>query len=124
MSLQCQSNIKSHTQDIPARVGLRKNASGEYLNKAQLPITSENGANGTTTKTGSPSNRRDSEFPFQAVPGAAVHDYLVGETLDEALAAEQDIMVSWPFADGLIRDWTQAEAIWYVSCFLCHEQCC
>jgi actin-related protein 9 len=45
---------------------------------------------------------------------AKVHDYLVGSQLDEALEADQDIIVSWPFADGDIRDWTQAEALWYV----------
>jgi len=42
-----------------------------------------------------------------------VTDYLVGTQLDEALANGQDITVSWPFADGDVSDWTQAEAIWY-----------
>ncbi|KAL1747892.1 actin family [Schizophyllum fasciatum] len=43
----------------------------------------------------------------------AVSDYLVGKELDEALANDQDgIQVSYPFADGDILDWTQAEAIW------------
>lgn len=39
-------------------------------------------------------------------------DYLVGTQLNEALAAGQNISISWPFADGSIKDWTQAEAIW------------
>ncbi|KAG5221002.1 actin-related protein [Salix suchowensis] len=42
---------------------------------------------------------------------ALVHDYLVGSQLDEALAAGQDIAISWPFADGTVRDWVQAEAL-------------
>lgn len=41
-------------------------------------------------------------------------DYLVGAQLDEALANGQDIVVSWPFSDGDVSDWAQAEAIWYV----------
>lgn len=41
-----------------------------------------------------------------------MNDYLVGAQLDEALEAGHDILVSWPFADGDIRDWAQAEAIW------------
>ncbi|EKM50420.1 uncharacterized protein PHACADRAFT_263701 [Phanerochaete carnosa HHB-10118-sp] len=40
-----------------------------------------------------------------------VTDYLVGAQLDEALAAGQ-VDVFWPFADGDIKDWTQAEALW------------
>ncbi|KAF8845181.1 actin-like ATPase domain-containing protein [Paxillus ammoniavirescens] len=42
----------------------------------------------------------------------SANDYLVGSQLDEALEAGQDVLVSWPFADGDIRDWTQAEVIW------------
>ncbi|OCH91003.1 actin-like ATPase domain-containing protein [Obba rivulosa] len=41
-----------------------------------------------------------------------VHDYLVGTQLDEAISQGQDLTISWPFADGGISDWTQAEAIW------------
>ena len=44
----------------------------------------------------------------------AVKDYLVGAQLDEALANGQDIVVSWPFSDGDVSDWAQAEAIWCV----------
>ncbi|KAH9995621.1 actin family [Russula vinacea] len=32
--------------------------------------------------------------------------------MDDALAAEQDIIVSWPFAEGQITDFMQAEALW------------
>lgn len=51
-----------------------------------------------------------------------MNDYLVGAQLDEALAAGQDVVISWPFADGDVRDWTQAEAIWYVgSCLVAYH---
>ena len=43
-----------------------------------------------------------------------VTDYLVGPQLDDALAMGQEIVVSWPFADGEIKDYMQAEALWYV----------
>nr|GAT42920.1 predicted protein [Mycena chlorophos] len=43
---------------------------------------------------------------------ATVKDYLVGTHLDEALSANADIVVSWPFAEGYIKDWIQAEALW------------
>ena len=59
-------------------------------------------------------SRAPSLFPQTAAPKAAVKDYLVGAALDEALASGQDIVVSWPFADGDVSDWTQAEAIWWV----------
>jgi actin-related protein 9 len=41
-----------------------------------------------------------------------VTDYLVGPQLDDALAAGQEIVVSWPFANGEIKDFMQAEALW------------
>jgi len=43
-----------------------------------------------------------------------VTDYLVGHQLDDALAAGQDLVISWPFADGQISDFMQAKALWYV----------
>lgn len=46
---------------------------------------------------------------------AVVTDYLVGKQLDEAIAAGQDLIISWPFAKGDIADWAQAEAIWCVQ---------
>ena len=47
-------------------------------------------------------------------PQAKVNEYLVGRQLDEALAAGQDIVVSWPFRDEKISDFHAAEALWYV----------
>jgi actin-related protein 9 len=47
------------------------------------------------------------------------NDYLVGSTLDDALAAGQALDVSYPFIDGTIRDWVQAEALWYVVAGMC-----
>ncbi|KAK7445413.1 hypothetical protein VKT23_014830 [Stygiomarasmius scandens] len=89
--------LKTPSFNIPARVGLRKSAS----------------VNDVTAGTDSgASTSRASSLPQTSIPGASVNDYLVGSQLDEALAAGQDILISWPFADGSVRDWTQAEAIW------------
>ena len=52
-----------------------------------------------------------------ASPSAKVTDYFVGRQLDDALAAGQDLIVSWPFKDGIISDWIQAEALWYLFSF-------
>ncbi|KIM32823.1 hypothetical protein M408DRAFT_326551 [Serendipita vermifera MAFF 305830] len=68
--------------EISARVGLRKHAA-----------STSNGANGTA-------------------PDARVSDYLVGTTLDDALASGDAVEVYWPFADGKVGNWAQAEAIW------------
>ena len=43
-----------------------------------------------------------------------ITDYLVGHQLDDALAAGQELVISWPFAEGQILDFMQAEALWYV----------
>jgi hypothetical protein len=37
-----------------------------------------------------------------------VTDYLVSHQLDDALAAGQDLIISWPFANGQISDFMQA----------------
>ena len=91
-------------------MGLRGNASSDNdLFEDTLHI------NGSTEDARpSASTSRASSLPQQYAPAAKVNDYLVGVHLDEALAAGQDIHISWPFADGDVRDWTQAEAIWYV----------
>jgi hypothetical protein len=47
-------------------------------------------------------------------PMLKVTDYLVGPQLDDAIAAGQELTISWPFADGDIKDFMQAEALWYV----------
>ena len=53
--------------------------------------------------------------PSTSTPPSSVKvtDYLVGVQLDEALAAGQDVIVSWPFEEGDIKDYVQAEALWY-----------
>ncbi|KAG5647894.1 hypothetical protein DXG03_007818 [Asterophora parasitica] len=100
--------LKTPTVEFPARVGLRRNASGEHLNKAQQPIAPGE----TDVKKRIGSSSRVSSFPQHLEPNASVNDYLVGTALDEALAAGQDVTISWPFADADVHDWTQAEAIW------------
>ncbi|KAJ3501639.1 hypothetical protein NLJ89_g9248 [Agrocybe chaxingu] len=95
--------LRTPTVDIPARVGLRKSAFGDFS------------TNGDFNGNGDPwasTSRAASVFPQTAVPSAGVKDYLVGTQLDDALASGQDIIVSWPFAEGDVSDWTQAEAIW------------
>lgn len=49
---------------------------------------------------------------------AKVNEYIVGQQLDDALAAGEDIIVSWPFENGDIKDFYEAEALWYVSMLL------
>ncbi|KAF8196729.1 actin family [Mycena galopus ATCC 62051] len=95
--------LKPPTVEISARVGLRKSA---FTNGAE--------ANGRTNNSDDPlaSTSRASSLPQNGQRNAAVKDYLVGTQLDEALATDPDIAVSWPFADGDVRDWIQAEAIW------------
>ncbi|KAI0741543.1 actin-like ATPase domain-containing protein [Daedaleopsis nitida] len=78
--------LRLPTIELPARVGVRRSL--------LTPI----GENGSSTSN--------------AAPSAKVTDYLVGAQLDEALAAGQDLVVSWPFSDGHISDYTQAEALW------------
>ncbi|KAG6865714.1 hypothetical protein C0991_012530 [Blastosporella zonata] len=100
--------LKTPSVEIFARVGLRRNASGEHLNKAQQPIAP--GEN--HVKNNIANSSRVSALSQHYEPNASVNDYLVGSALDEALAAGQDVSISWPFADGDVRDWIQAEAIW------------
>ncbi|KAI5121491.1 hypothetical protein M0805_006529 [Coniferiporia weirii] len=76
--------LKTPAVEIEARVGLRR----AQVDEVSAPAVQ--------------SNR----------PHAKVNDYLVGRQLDEALAAGQDIVVSWPFAEGSIKDFYEAEAIW------------
>ncbi|KAJ6496789.1 actin-related protein [Mycena vulgaris] len=95
--------LKTPIVEFAARVGLRRNAS---TNGAE--------ANGKVHISEDPlaSTSRASSLPQNGQRNAAVKDYLVGTQLDEALATDPDIAISWPFADGDVRDWTQAEAIW------------
>lgn len=101
--------LKTPTVEIPARVGLRQGA-GEPSNNVDL--NGKQPSNSLDSLRPSPSLSRASSLPHHLNPAAKVNDYLVGAQLDEALAAGQDVSVSWPFADGNIRDWTQAEALW------------
>ena len=101
-------------QEIQARVGIRSGAVPDSQNTNQ--------ANGRlAAKLNDPldvqpsasTSRAASTMPQpQPVLTARVTDYLVGPQLDDALSAGPDLVVSWPFADGEISDWTQAEALW------------
>jgi actin-related protein 9 len=62
-----------------------------------------------------PSTSTSTSRAASAAPQAQtlkVTDYLVGPQLDDALAAGHEIVVSWPFANGHITDFMQAEALW------------
>ncbi|KAH7890716.1 actin family [Phlebopus sp. FC_14] len=108
-SLGLHELLKTPTVEIPACVGLRQSAPDSSTSDGKQP--SKNGE-GSDYWRPLPSNSRVSSLPCYSHPTAQVNDYLVGSQLDEALETGQDILVSWPFADGDIRDWTQAEAIW------------
>jgi len=95
-------------QEIQARVGLRRSPNDTNGGSSQRP------GEGSENVRPSASSSRASSLPCYSNPSVKVHDYLIGPQLDEALEAGQDIIVSWPFADGDVRDWTQAEALWYV----------
>ncbi|KAH8116398.1 actin-related protein [Phellopilus nigrolimitatus] len=56
--------------------------------------------------------RRTDETGVSQPAKPHLNEFLVGRQLDDALAAGQDIAVYWPFADGNIKDFCGAEAIW------------
>jgi len=82
----------------------------ELLARVGLPSHS-NGANGINGDAQDGPSTSKSPTTAAATK-ATVGDYLVGTQLDEALAAGQDIAIYWPFAEGDVADWTQAEALW------------
>ncbi|GJJ11222.1 hypothetical protein Clacol_005454 [Clathrus columnatus] len=117
----------SEEQEVPARVGLRKNPSTSRIENGtethngaasrlgkEEDIEMSNGyQNGklsskTTTKYISRPCRQ-----LGILPDAKVSDYLVGQQLDDALAAKENVEVYWPLDDGDdIRSWPQVEALW------------
>ncbi|KAI0305915.1 actin-like ATPase domain-containing protein [Multifurca ochricompacta] len=98
--------LRAPSFEIQARVGLRaQHASieGNYGPKLTVGGSGEAGPSTSNSRAAS------------AIPQSQhlkVTDYLVGPQLDDALAAGQDIIVSWPFAEGQIKDFMQAEALW------------
>lgn len=95
----------AYLQEITARVGLRKYA----------PPSRTGGLLGVEDANGASASRAPS---MPARQHAKVNEYIVGQQLDEALAAGEDIIVSWPFENGDIKDFYEAEALWYVSLLL------
>ncbi|EMD38882.1 hypothetical protein CERSUDRAFT_151620 [Gelatoporia subvermispora B] len=81
---------------IPACVGLRRTPSATNGENISAQAVENGNAVASSSTTSAPQ----------------IHDYLVGAQLDEAISQGQDLTISWPFADGSISDWTQAEAIW------------
>lgn len=106
-------------QEISARVGLRQTV-GESSSSSTTNGKQQSGAGeGSDCWRPPASSTRVSSLPFYTSTTTKVNDYLVGAQLDEALEAGHDVLVSWPFADGDIRDWTQAEAIWCALQWVC-----
>lgn len=95
-------------QEIKARVGLRP---GHGHGLGAPPMSRVNSGQANDGTPAASTSRAATQAP---APGARVVDYIVGTALDEALAAGHDIAVYWPFADGTVNDWVQAEALWYV----------
>ncbi|KAH9967297.1 actin-like ATPase domain-containing protein [Russula dissimulans] len=91
--------LRAPSIEIPARVGLRAGTSG--LGSGLAPPEA-----GPSTST----SRAVSAVPQPQT--LKVTDYLVGPQLDDAIAAGQELVISWPFADGQIKDFMQAEALW------------
>ncbi|KAA1468786.1 actin-like ATPase domain-containing protein [Dentipellis sp. KUC8613] len=91
--------IHAPSIEIPARVGIRPSADLQNDNLDVQPSAS--------------TSRAASSVPqSQPISAVRVTDYLVGKQLDEAIEAGQDLIISWPFAEGEIRDWIQVEALW------------
>lgn len=49
---------------------------------------------------------------YNPLPDAKVSEYLVGQQLDDALAAGENIEIYWPLDEDDIRSWPQVEALW------------
>ncbi|PPQ66659.1 hypothetical protein CVT26_009413 [Gymnopilus dilepis] len=88
--------LKTPSVEIPARVGLRRSLLGD--NGDAQTNGNANSIDGPTAST----SRATSVYPQTSIPKAKVTDYLVGTQLDEALANGQDLIVSWPFAAGVV----------------------
>jgi len=88
--------LRTPAVDIPACVGIRQS----LIPSAPIPV---NGDNDSQPQTSSSKTSPVS---------AKVTDYLVGTQLDDAVAAGQDITIYWPFSEGDVSDWIQAEALW------------
>ncbi|KIJ55406.1 hypothetical protein M422DRAFT_199616 [Sphaerobolus stellatus SS14] len=114
--------IRAPTIEVPARVGLRKNASTSKLLESGLADTNgksnghsfENGmdvdVNGQEPKAAM--NYIRPQRKHRPIPDAKVSDYLVGKELDDALAAGENIEMYWPLEEDDIRSWPQVEALW------------
>ncbi|KAI0084488.1 actin-like ATPase domain-containing protein [Irpex rosettiformis] len=92
--------LRTPSVTLTARVGLRRTVNGD----AQQVNGDASGETSAST----------SKLPELSVK---VTDYLVGAQLDEALAAGQEIDLYWPFSEGEVSDWTQAEALWKHTLF-------
>ncbi|KAI0319639.1 actin-like ATPase domain-containing protein [Amylostereum chailletii] len=96
--------LRAPSVEIQARVGIRPPPDFSSYTRANSTLDALPSAS---------TSRAASALPQpHPLPSARVTDYLVGTQLDDALAAGHDLVVSWPFADGKVHDWVQAEALW------------
>ncbi|KAI9511582.1 actin-like ATPase domain-containing protein [Russula earlei] len=89
--------LRTPSIEIQARVGLRTGTSSLGLGSAEA---------GPSTATSRAASAAPQPQPLK------VTDYLVGPQLDDAIAAGQELVISWPFSEGQIGDFMQAEALW------------
>ncbi|THH19437.1 hypothetical protein EW146_g1731 [Bondarzewia mesenterica] len=107
--------LRAPSVEIQARVGIRSGVVPDPQPSAYTngKLSANRLGDALDAQPSASTSRAASIIP-QSYPiaPAKVTDYLVGPQLDEALAAGQDLIISWPFADGQIHDWIQAEALW------------
>ncbi|KAG8895808.1 hypothetical protein FRB99_000346 [Tulasnella sp. 403] len=88
--------LPAPTVSLQARVGLRKADATRFRNGTGAMEVEDPSAS--------------SSLPLPK--GLRPSNYLVGHLLDEAIAAGEDVELWWPFDNGSVKDWTQAEALW------------
>jgi hypothetical protein len=93
----------SNTQEILARVGRKLGSTKAPNVENSQPLASD-----MMDMDAGPSG------PSPSAPALKPSSYLVGHFLDEYELAGEEPEIFWPFRDGIISDWVQAEALWYV----------
>ncbi|KAH9993724.1 actin-like ATPase domain-containing protein [Russula compacta] len=104
--------LRAPTIEIQARVGLRAQHAeavyGQRLSAGNLNL----GAGGLAAEVDPSMSTSRAASAVPQPQTLKVTDYLVGPQLDDALAAGQELVISWPFANDQIKDFMQAEALW------------
>lgn len=98
--------LPAPTVVVQARVGLRASDASRFRQGDGMAVDGQQPSSSTPSPNSPPKGLRPS-------------NYLVGQQLDDALAAGEELEVWWPFEDGKIGDWVQAEALWKHVLFHC-----